>query len=360
MTSITTHQTAEAMSIAIGSFDMTAYRASLRSILCRHIYQSDTLFKGFVFDKGLQLSKRPRMLNKTLLLSKSDSISNVCQFFKHQSITSLTRVNDFSADYMVDVSHPAFLFARKPYQSAFSTFRAFATKTLAKFRVMFSGMLNLFAREFKTVRSGGKIVDASVYPDNIATQISRRDANLFFKDKVDVKGFSLFLVNQSGGSGFLLFEQSSLEVAKSQLNLESASGSCKRYAFSLLDKSKQIFIKVKRFSLKGLRSAFSFGTDSCNGPNYIIRGQSVSFLEGIITLTVQFVAIPQLFLSSNSKSIIAGLCKLGNRILNSLSLIFINFKFALHCFNKLHTIDYTIRVLQKSRKRMRPHSPQSP
>jgi len=126
---------------------LTTATTGLRRVARVNENNRDASIEGFICNKVLKLRERPRMYQEFLLLLNLNSISDIFQVFHDNDIPRFATFDNSSADHMIPVSHPAPFFSRKLFQSALGRLRAFGLQALAKFRVMFSGVHRLLARE---------------------------------------------------------------------------------------------------------------------------------------------------------------------------------------------------------------------
>lgn len=350
MTSITTKFTTEEMTFAITSFSMFTNRALLRRVFWVNIDNLYPFSKSLVFNKRAELSKRPGMKKKSLFLGKFNSVPDIFQIFKDKNIIRLARVNNSFADGVVDIGHPSLLFTRQAFQEAFSPFRPFGLQRLAKTCISFTNVHNLLAREFKTIGSGSKIINASVASDRIVT---RRNRNFFFKNEINIKSLFRFFINQYCRSRFLTFKKSSLKITKRKFDFQSTVNSGKRYAFFGFNKSKKVFIKVKGIAFEYFWFSLSFCTNSCNSPYNIVSSKTISFFDLIVANMVEFISIPKFLFSGDSKDVVTCLGKFRDSLKNRLSFLAINFKLAFDCFYKFHAIRNTIAFVKSQDKNLK-------
>lgn len=284
----------------------TTFTAPLRRVSRVDVDNRNASFVGFVLDKLLQFVERPGMDRRSKLTRCFNPVSNVSQFFENDHVSGLAVGDNGFTDTMVLVPHVATFFAREPSQSAFSTFRAFALKSLAKLRVMFSDVHDLFARKRLSVGGGGEVIESAVNPNGIT---ARGNGNLFTQTDVDIKDFFVSVVGQCCGRRLLSFKESALEIANGKFDVLAFRVSSNTDLFFDFDKSEGMNVEIHRSWFELLR--WPFALKSGSNPRYCsnnqIRLKLILILEIIIAEVLKLYFVCSLVLFRDRTNVITAL-----------------------------------------------------
>jgi len=233
----------EGLGSPVSSINVSASRASLRSILWVGINYRYPSFKGFVFDKGLELSESPAVEISVLAFSMFSSISNASQLLHNDYIAFPKAVHKFTADLMQNSINPSSLLSTQPFQSAFSRLRAFRLERRAELSKMVSSFEGVSPFHLEAVGGNEKIAytDVDAY-GVIAFTLWDFPANC------DMKIKRFISVNQNSMCGLSVFKKLSLIFSYVKRNFNSLLNSRDRRidAIRLIDKPKKPLVQIHR------------------------------------------------------------------------------------------------------------------
>jgi hypothetical protein len=177
----TTGGATKQMSAPVVPVHVTAPWAALAGVLGVYVDHLDTTLSGLVLDKPTKLPKSPRVLNETLLLGYTDTLSDMAQVFYRDNVARLAGTDNSLGDPVVEVGHPAALLTRQPFQ-----------ERTPQPCVPPSDVHGLSPRKLQASSGSGKIIDASVNAYDVASSCWRR--NFSANRNVDVKLFCPLVV----------------------------------------------------------------------------------------------------------------------------------------------------------------------
>lgn len=156
----------------IPSADSTTMRTGLASIPWINFHDRDAKSKGLVSDELLQLVESPGVEVCPLCFAMFGTSPDAGQVFKDNGRIGIlgSKFYDAFADHMIGVALKASLFARQPFQGAFSALCAFLLKTLSHSPVVMLALFNLPATDEDSMpigpHGGSKIIHSKVYADD--------------------------------------------------------------------------------------------------------------------------------------------------------------------------------------------------
>lgn len=318
---------------------LTTTTTGLRRIARVNENNRDASIKGFICNKVLKLRERPGMDQESLLFSRLNSISDIFQVFHDNNISMFATVNNSSADHMIPVGHPTPFFSRKLSQSALGRLRAFGLQALAKFRVMFSGVHRLPARETLAFGRGCRVIQSHV---NSYWIISRRNDNIFFKNDVDIKDFLVSVIKKYSRLWLLSCQQAALEIAEPEFDMLSACMGRDTDLFFRRNVAKGSRVVGHGSRVKSSWYLFAMNSVSYAGysPDNQIGRQVIFGFELMIANALQFISVASLVFFSNIKNVITAIGKSLDIFYQNRLCFAINFKSAFNCFNCLHVMNY--------------------
>jgi len=323
------------MSRAIPNF--TTAGTSLGGVPRINVSNRNTFFKSFVFNKELELTKGPRVVNMPLLFPDFSGFPDPLEILHYDKFSFFDRVNYFSTDDVVNIAHPSSFLAREPYQGAFSTLCAFSLEGRAKSLVMLPCMLSLFTGKTKSIGTGCNVINAKVYANWLS---AKRCHNFFIQSKIDIKNFLGFLVNKVCHFGVLLFQKTSLIITDRKLKLQSSFYCGEGNHFPSFYKSKGSIVKVKGKSFKGFWSSFSLLGNSGDSSNNKVSLEIIPFLYQMVGKVVKLILIKCLFLSCYFQNIIASTFKAINSLKKYILFFQSDLKLTLNRFYQFHICYY--------------------
>ena len=181
----TTGGTVKQMSAPVVPVYVTAPWAALAGVFGIHINYLDATLNSFVLDEPAELPKSPRVLNETLFLGCTDTLTDMTQVFHHDNVSWFTGADNGLGDPVVEVGHPAALLPRQPFQEALSPLRALGLERTPQPCVPLSDVHGLPPRKLQASSGSSKIIDASVNAYNVTT--SHRGRNFSANYNVDTK-----------------------------------------------------------------------------------------------------------------------------------------------------------------------------
>ena len=335
----------------IANTQLTTARAGLRSVSGVNIDNRDTCFEGFVFDKALQLTKSPGVGSLSLLSLDSDTLPDVFQVFQDQHVSGFTVGDNGFTNLVVNVFHPASLFARKTFQSAFGTLRSFALKTLAKVGVMLPDVHYLFSSKGLTLAGCCDVIKPPIDSNRVA---ARGYYDFLLQHYVDVEDFLTPIVRQRCCLWLLPFEKSKLEVANSQFDvLPSIMCGDTDFLF-LLNISESPGIKRHTGGLEFSWSAFPLlgGRHSGNSTYNMVGLQLIFGFHIMIAQLVKLIPVGYFMLSGYFEDVVAAVSKTLERFLEDWSKLLIHLKFAFNCLYEFHITNYImlLNICQAERR----------
>jgi len=149
--------------------------------------------KRLVGDTLLQLVEGPRVKVCPLRFAVLSTPSDASQVFKDNDRTGILRskTHDALTDHMINVVLKTSLFARQPFQGAFSTLRAFLLEALSHSPVMTFTLFDLPTadEDSASVRSdsGSKVIHSEVYTDDGLGLLNRCLLGLGFEDDMKIE-----------------------------------------------------------------------------------------------------------------------------------------------------------------------------
>lgn len=123
---------------------------------------------GFVFEKGPQLSKSPRVMPSPLRLPDSGSSSDMGQVLYGDPFSfGHGQINDFFADSVIDDSGMSVLAPFKPFQKLLASFCAFALTTSTHLKLLVSYFIQVFRPEACSVGKSCDVHDTKINADKV-------------------------------------------------------------------------------------------------------------------------------------------------------------------------------------------------
>jgi len=143
------------------------YHVTSRTLLrcIRGIYPDnrDASFKTFVFYHRTELSERPAVEVRPVLLPSLDAVSYAREILQHHHIAFVKTVNEFSAYLMQDGICPSLLLTTKPFKLPLRRGSAYFLECLPLFPIMFPSRFYITPLSFKPVGSDKNISFANVH-----------------------------------------------------------------------------------------------------------------------------------------------------------------------------------------------------
>lgn len=332
--------------MSIPTSAMTAARAVLRRIGRINILDVDSLLPRLVFDELLQFTKRPRMSDHTLFLAGLYPLSHVSQLLHDHGIALLQRVDDSTADQVVQVRHPAILSARQPSQNALSAPRAFTLQGLPLGSEPATHVHRLSAGKLHAVTRGSEVGDPEINADHfslLTCRIGRRGRRL--EHNVDGELPLAAVVVERGRGRLLPGKKVSLVVSNCQSELlPPLNSACAdpELTATVLDEPKEVFVQIERGRLEqsGLSSLplrrFDSAADPSQRADHVIRGQAIAFLERIVATFVERDRVADIVLKGLVKRVVAAFGVLRKGLVESFAVVRGDFKFTFDGLNEAH------------------------
>jgi len=315
------------------SSNSTATGASFGSILGVNIDNGDTPLQCFIFNKGLELSEGPAIVDIPLLLPNPCSFSDVGELFHHDELPFSDGLNYSFADSMIEVGHPPSLLPGKPSQELLSSLRAFGLERRAKVLEMPPYILSLSTGEFKSIGGGGNIVYSQIYSNWFYSLRYLRYR--LGKNYINIKFLLSLLIDKDSKGRFLPFKKISLVITNSKRYLQSPFNCGKRDLLLIRIIGKNPLVVINRSCLERFNFSW-FSLSRLRNSTYCSYGKicsKVKFSPYIfITKLLKFKAISGFLSLRNLQDIVASIGKTLHCFFKSLPLFFGRLKFAFNCF----------------------------
>jgi len=146
---------------------------------------------GFVFKKGAELSKSPRVMSSSLCFSNFSSFPNIGQVLNGNSLTFRLRfLYDSLTDCVIDKSGVSLFSAFKPFQELFASSRAFALNGFTSLKIFVSDLVQLIGAEICSIRKGCDLVYSKIHSYKLLNIF-----NIFFRNfnSLEKIKFTLFI-----------------------------------------------------------------------------------------------------------------------------------------------------------------------
>lgn len=170
--------------------DVSASAARLAGVGRRYPSDNDAFLHGFVFEKGLQLCKSPRV--QLPVESSAFVFADMLYVLHSENVAMFKPFNDFLAHLMVGASHESCPSAREPLEMPLGGLRTFALQGSDE-RLVLSHLRDDTAVE-SAIRRNGKVLYSDIDAQNSPmSSRAKRHVNVFGKAKM--KEGSVLLVN---------------------------------------------------------------------------------------------------------------------------------------------------------------------
>lgn len=331
----------------------------MRAISRVGINNGDAFLQSFIFDKPLELSKRPGVMDVPSLFSNPEPFPDVGQLLHHDNIAFAEAIDNPAAYVVVEPADYSVLLSRKLFQELFGSFRAFGLESRPQSLKSPPYMHCLLSRKPETIGNSSNIVDAKVYSNGIS---ARWSGNWLGEDNIDVKPFLPFgpAVNQNCRRWFLTFKKMPLVVTQNKGDFNSALNCGERYHLLSRNIAENSLVIGRRSWLKFFDFAKPSFRRFCYPGNSSYRKvscQAVSFLKLTVAKMLELYFVGCFVFLSYLKNMTAGVGKAPKSCPKSFNLLWGRIKFALNCLDKFHyTVDYITLAQIHQRKGVWAHS----
>ena len=227
---------------------LTTSGTGVRAISRVGTNNGNAFLQSLIFDKPLELGKRPRVMNVSLPFSDSCPFSDVGQLFHHNNIAFAEAIDNPAAYVVVEPADYSALLARKLFQELFSPFRALGLKSRPQSLKSPPYMHCLLPRESETIGGSGKIVDAEVNSYDLTVIPWHWPWDWDCKSDVDIERF--LSPNKNCMSGLLSSEEMPLIVSNGKRNFNPALYGRKGNHLFWFDEAKNSLVIIYRCRFK--------------------------------------------------------------------------------------------------------------
>lgn len=275
----------------------------------------DASLFGFVSDFRSQIVESPTAKHFTHSLAFRGSLTNTSQVFEcNCNVGGFGFLDDFFADYVIDIVHHPSLLAAKPFQGAFAALCAFFLQARFSALAHFTQSVQLATGNCFSGRKSSDAIDSQINAKGLIRLALRRLGD--FNHKVNVKSLFLLVVNEVSRCRFLAFQKVSLVIAKLQFDFLTTFNRGNRNRLGLRNEAEQVFIKIKRRWAKFFRRPFLAERpgDAANCSDDVVRCQTSCGFDMVVAETVNIEGSFNVVLLSDLQRPITGVsehCKRG-------------------------------------------------
>ena len=285
-----------------------------------HKGNKNTCDLGFVVHERSEQSKIPSMQDATLCRSNRGSGSNALKIFKSNRSQSVFGFrNKLLGNPMVNVSGESSHSTRKLLQMAFGRFGSFALEPGFQRVKSISGLVDLLARMYLSIRINCKVFNAKINTKNTNWVIGGlfRDFNHGTKVENTIDQDQVCLASYPVHTGRLIFSHSNRDKLP-------ALKSSKRYMLQALPRKDALIIDDRtikpKFRFDGFVPLIGFANLG-NGPNSKLRGESKMFSDRIVNRLMDFDLVGTMHSKNSLCYVITSLVKPLHCITEHLTLL---------------------------------------